>query len=235
MQNNVHTKQARHPSQRTFIITVLAVFALFITLRLVTWSNASIIEDHDSISLMREAKLFLSFDWQSIIALEPVSNLFYPFFVAIFSTITGSVEVGARLCSLFFSSLLFFSIYVIGRRFEEPYAVVIGLILLATNATLVRLSYSILTEPAYIALVYVGYWIFLTQYEKPRYNLAILLGLVYGMSLLDRFEGILYLAAIPALHYFSSKAIRLEALDRLEYYLCTFFSYYYCATGLACQ
>jgi 4-amino-4-deoxy-L-arabinose transferase-like glycosyltransferase len=201
MLNNVQIKQTGHPNQIAYTITVLGVFVFYITLRLVTWSNVSILEDHGSIGLMREAKLFLSLDWQSIIALKPESNLFYPFFVAIFSTITGSVEVGARLCSLFFSSILFFSIYAIGRRFEEPYAVVIGLILLATNAVLVRLSYSILTEPSYIALVYVGYWIFLTQYKKPRYNLAILLGIVYGLSFLDRFEGILYLAAIPALQF----------------------------------
>ena len=174
----------------------LGVFAVFISLRLISWSNGPLLEASDAIGLMGTIKYFLALDFQTLIESSPDYTPFYPAFGALFSAIAGSVENGARLCSLFFSCIVFVSIIGIGRKIATPFEVTLGLILLAISPYLVRFSYSVLTEPSYIGTIYAGFWLFWCKLDNPRIRYGVALGVIFSLGFLNRIEGILYLSLI---------------------------------------
>ena len=187
---------------------IIAVFLLYLLLRVLAWRAAVLVEDHGSISQLVRAKVFLTFDLRQIAALEPDTTPFYPLSVAFFSLPGWSLETAARLCSLAFSAGLFFALMKLGQRIAPLWAVVAGLVLLSLNPVLVRLSPAILTEPSYIATVYVGLWLFWSQYDRPTLGKAAVLGLIFGLAFLNRVEALLFLAAVPvfqAMHYFGAR------------------------------
>ena len=76
-----------------------------------------------------------------------------------------------------------------------------GLAFLAGSPDFIRLSYSILTEPTYVATVYAGLALFLAQCGKPRASSAVGIGVLFALSFLNRVEGVLFLfpiASVPA-------------------------------------
>jgi len=156
-----------------------------------------------------QAKTFLTLNFtDSINSLGVDCTVFYPFFSALFTLPGWPVEVGARLASLIFSVALFLAIVGIGRRFATTKAVTLGLLIIAFNAVLIPLSFSVLTEPSYIAVVYLGFWLFISQYDAPGKVKGLLLGLLFGLAFLDRTEGIVFLAAIPAMQFLHYRFFR---------------------------
>ena len=183
----------------TQTLIFLGIFCVYLLLRLLAWSNASNLEDHDSVSYLSAIEVFRTLDIGAINNLSADRTPFYPLFSALFSSLTGSAETGARLCSLFFSCLLFAAVVGIGRQFATAFSLGIGLLIIAFNPVLIRLSYSVLTEPSYVAVVYLGLWLFMVHYRQPKVWTAAALGTLFALAFLNRFEGILYLAVIPLL------------------------------------
>jgi len=177
----------------------LAIFSIYLALRCFAWKNTVLLEDTDSLSYLKTIKVFLTCDLQQIVDLDPDSSLFYSFFGALFSLPGWSVESGARLCSLVFSAVLFVAILGIGRQMAQPLEIALGLLVLSFSPVLIPFSFSVLTEPSYVATVYLGFWLFWTQCKDPRLWKAGLLGVIYGLSFLNRVEGILHLVVIPLL------------------------------------
>jgi hypothetical protein len=193
---------------RQYLYWSLGVFLLYVLIRAVAWNNTVLLEDTDSLGNIRWIKVFLTFDLKQIFDIDPDFTPFYLFFSALFSLLTGSVETGARLASFVFSILLFVSVAAIGRYIARPGEAVVGLLLLSFSPALVSLSYAVLTEPSYIATIYLGLWLFWLQYKQPTFWYAVLLGVVFALSFLNRLEGIIFLAVIPFLqgvHYFFVK------------------------------
>jgi 4-amino-4-deoxy-L-arabinose transferase-like glycosyltransferase len=172
---------------------------MYLVIRLIVWKNTTILEDHDSVSYLESIKVFLTWDALQIWQLGPDTTPLYPFFGALFSLPGWSAEVGARLCSLVFSVGLAVAIIGIGQRFASAAAIGLGLFIMAINASFIPLSFSVLTEPIFIAMVYFGLWIFWRQYENPAKTRGLLLGALFGMSFLARTEGIIFLVAVPFL------------------------------------
>lgn len=188
------------------IIWSWAVFAgillLYLLLRGFAWRSTVLLEDTDSLAYLDNIKVFLSFDPDQIYDLGPDHTPFYPFFGALFNlpgSAVWSIETGARMASLFFSALLFVAVLGIGQQITRRLETTLGLLILSFSPALISLSFAILTEPSYIATVYLGLWLFWTQYKKPQLWQGALLGLIFGLAFLNRIEGLLYLAAIPLL------------------------------------
>lgn len=187
---------------------LLGVFVVYVAVRLLTWRNTVLLEDLDSLGNIRWIKVFQTFDFDQIIDIDPDFTPFYLFFSSIFSLLIGSVEMGARLSSFLFSIVLFFSLAGIGKHLARPCETIAGLVLLSFSAALIPLSFALLTEPSYISTIILGMWLFWRQYKNPSLGNAILLGVVFGLSFLNRLEGIIFLAIIPfyqALHFFFAK------------------------------
>src|SRR5262249_29671070 len=89
----------------------------------------------------------------------------------------------------------------------------IGLVILSFSPFFIRYSYSVLTEPSYIAVLYLGFWLYLSQYKYPKLWSAVLLGILFGLSFLNRLEGLLYLAAIPLLQFTHFLAVGRTSYD----------------------
>jgi hypothetical protein len=60
-----------------------------------------------------------------------------------------------------------------------------------------KLDIAVLTEPSYVATVYVGLLLFWLQLRQPSLLGAVIVGIVFGLAFLNRLEGILFLAFIP--------------------------------------
>jgi 4-amino-4-deoxy-L-arabinose transferase-like glycosyltransferase len=177
----------------------LSIFIVYAVLRLVAWQQAVLVEDHDSLVYLDQIKIFRTLDLKKIINMGGFTTQFYPFSAALLSWPGWSVETSARLCSMFFSSLLFLSVWGIGKRIAGANEVALGLLIVAFSPVLISFSISILSEPAYVAIIYAGFWVFWTQYKNPKLWKAGLLGVIFGLGFLTRLEGLLHLFVIPFL------------------------------------
>jgi len=190
------------------MLALLGLFLLYSFVRLLAWKETVLLEDTDSLFYIHSIKTFLTFSLHEISNLNPDSTPFYPLFSALCSLPGWSAETGARLCSFLFSLILFIAIFLIARRSKNHLTIVLALIILTFSAPLISLSFSVLTEPSYVATIYLGYWFFLYQYQNPRLWKGALLGVIFALSFLNRTEGILYLLVIPflqGLHLLFSK------------------------------
>jgi 4-amino-4-deoxy-L-arabinose transferase-like glycosyltransferase len=196
-----------------------AVLAAYITLRIVAWQNIVLFENNDSLHYLDDIKTFLTFDLQKIIDLSPLSTPLYPFFGALASLPGWSVETGARLTSLLFSIALFPAVWAIGRIIANPLEVTLGVLVLAFSPPLIALSPAVLTEPSYVALIYIGLWLFCSQYKNPKPREAAIMGCIFGLAFLTRAEGILYLAFIPFIQgiYFFWEGHKTITLKKISY------------------
>jgi len=193
---NLNLKTSLQEKHKTSIL-FLCVFLVYLLLRIIAWHNTVLLEDTDSLFLIKSIKAYLSLNLERINALNPDSTPFYTFFGAICSLPGWAVETGARLCSLLFSTLLFVSLFGIAKQTTDRSTSILALFLLCINPFLISLSFSILTEPSYIATVYLGFWCFLSQHKKPTIWKGSLLGIIFAFSFLNRTEGIIFLVVIP--------------------------------------
>jgi 4-amino-4-deoxy-L-arabinose transferase-like glycosyltransferase len=173
------------------------VFVLFVLVRVLAWQNTVLLEDSDSVRYLYNIKAFLSFELERINALNADTTPFYPIVGALFSLPGWSVETGARLASFVFSCVLFAALVGIGRQLAGIAAIGVGLLLVAFNPHLISLSFAVLTEPSYVATLYVGLWLFWRQFREPKLWGAALLGIIFALAFLNRLEGLVYLAFIP--------------------------------------
>ncbi len=194
-------------------LAILLAFLVFVLVRILAWSNDPLLEDHDSVSYLQSAKALWSLDADRIVGLSPDATLFYPFLSAVLGSAVSSLETGARLASLLSSCLLFAALVAIGKRIATTAELTVGLLILAMSPFFVRFSYSVLSEPTYVAIAYLGIAIFLTRLTDPRPGSALLIGVVFGAGFLTRFEGILYLGAIPAFQLAHFAVTRPRAYD----------------------
>jgi len=178
-------------------IFLLIIFVIYLLLRGIAWKNVIVLEDHDSVSYLSATQEFLSFELNRIINLDPDSSLFYPFVIALVSFSGWSAETSARFASYIFSIVLFVANLGIGFQLAGPTAISIGLLLLATNPEIIKLSFSVLTEPSFVATVYLGFWFLWLQYKNPTLWGAMILGIIFGLAFLNRLEGILFIAFAP--------------------------------------
>lgn len=181
----------------TLVFAVIG--AVYLGARIVSWQLNGQFEDHDSIGYLKQIAVFSTFEWDRIEALGADVTPFYPFFAALFTLPGWSVETAARLCSLAFSGVLFVSLIGIARHVGGLAAGALGLLLVALNPELIRLSHSVLTEPSFIATVYLALWVFLEQRDRLSLVHAAIVGLILGLAFLNRLEGLVFAVALPLL------------------------------------
>src|SRR5436190_17100357 len=190
---------------RFFILLII-----FLLPRLLSWRNGTGLEDHDSVRYLMEVQALAKLDFTGFLRGLGVDDApLFPFLGALFSLPVSSVETGARLCSLVFSLGVFAAILGIARRFTSLEAAALGLLIMSLNPVLILLSFTPITEPSYIGLVYLSFWAFWLQYENPTKWTGLLLGLLFGLAFLTRAEGLVFLAAIPVMqfvHFFFRQA-----------------------------
>jgi len=170
---------------------------IFILLRIVAWNNVKVVEDHDSIYYLSISKLISNLDLNAITEIGPDATFLYPLFIAVFNLPGWFPEFGARLVSLSSSILLFLSLFKLGSKINNNTGTILCLLILSFNPFFINFSVSILTEPFYITNIYFGLWYFLKYLEKPSFSKAFLLGIIFGLSFLNRTEGVVFLAFIP--------------------------------------
>jgi len=195
------TEPTAHPSVNEKLppAFIFPALVLYLALRIFSWLNTSLLESRDSMSMIRDAKAFLSLDLSRIINMPPDTAPIYPLMSALFSLPGWSVENGARLCSMFFSLVVFVSVAGIGKRLTSHTALFFSLLLLAVNPAMVTLSRSVLTEPAYIGLVYFALLLFLRLADNPTWKSGALLGGIFALTFLTRTEGLIFLVVAPFL------------------------------------
>ena len=197
MNDNTMTKKY---SNYLYALLILVTFFLYIIIRIYAWHNTVTLgEDSDSLGYLENIRIFSKFDFKQVMDMTPTITPFYPFFGAIIRLLGLPLEIAARTCSLLFSGLLFLSVWGIGKKIGTKMDVLYGLVILCFTPVLITLSYSILSESSYIAIIYLGLWIYWNQYRNPKYMSAMILGILFGLAFLDRTEGILYIIIIPIL------------------------------------
>ena len=176
---------------------LVTILVAYVALRALAWANTILLDDHDSILYLQQIEAFRTFSAATIQALSPDVTPFYPFFGALLSLPGWETEIAARLCSLLFSVGLFFAAWQILKQVSEPLATALGLLTLTVSPFLIVFSISILSEPAYIAVIYTGFAYFLWQNKSSSLVHAAALGAIFGLGFLNRLEGLLFLVAIP--------------------------------------
>lgn len=163
-------------------------------LRIFCWVHVNSFEDNDSISYLNTSISLLSNNWKQT---DADATLLYPALIAFFHVLGLGVETAARSVSFVSAIALFFVVYLIGKKIAGTKEVLIALALLAFNPFLINLSVSVLSEPLYIALIYIGFLLLQNFVSQPTVLKGLLLGIVFGLSFIDRTEGIIFLVVIP--------------------------------------
>jgi len=230
--SNQPAKEWGRESRQKWHISVLVIFVLYVVLRSVAWHETILFEGTDSLGYLRDIKVILSLDVSRIWNLDPDSTPVYPLFGALLSLPGWGLEIGARLASLFFSCVLFAALLGLGKHIAGPVEVTLGLLMVSFSPVLISNSFSIMSEPTYVGLIYLGLWLWWGQYENPVIWKGALLGVVYGLAFLTRVEGILYLAIIPFLQgtytYFGAGQAR-----RFMHFICWSLIYVVCFSVVA--
>lgn len=178
------------------LLPVAAVFVTYVLLRVLLWQRTVLLEDHDSVGYLRDLQVIRALEPRF---LTPDSNPFYPAASALLGLLPVSEVTAARLCSLVFSVVLFLVCWRLGRQLADRRAALAALVLLSFSPVLIPLSISVLAEPTYIALVYLGLWLFWSQLTHPRPGRAMLTGVVFAVAFLTRVEGLVFLVLLPLL------------------------------------
>ena len=196
---------SRWANERFFAIALLVAY---VVIRLVAWHQVRLLEDFDGLGYLEEARAWRTFDYKQIAQLSPDSTPLYPLAIALVSRLGVDLEPAARAVSFAFSLLLFQIVFEIGRRLVGWLGACTALLLMTLNSPLVGLSIAVLSEPAHIAITYLGFWLFYRGAANPRPGQAALCGLVFALGFLARTEGLLWLILLPilqVLHWLCTK------------------------------
>ena len=180
----------------------LACLVAFLGIRLAGVINQPLLEDHDSSGYLHRISVFAGSQSDDLDAMTADLLPLFPLASAALTRLGLPAEASARLISLTASVLTAVLIVMVAVRFGSWPAGAFAAMLIAFEPTMARLSYAVLTEPLYTALVTLGLWLMVRgSRSAPTLPGAIALGLVFGLSFLDRLEGILFLVAIPCLQW----------------------------------
>lgn len=197
------SRTADHPSKRFLSARrtlVLAVFASYAVWRLLVWNNSTLMEGTDSLRYLEEITVFRSFDFDAVLDMNAVSTPLFPLVGALLSIPGLGPETAARATSFLFSILLFVAVYLLGREISGWRPTIVGLFVLGICPELIALSPAILTEATYVALVYLGFWLYISRFRQSRWSHAAASGLVFGAAFLTRMEGLIFVAILPLFH-----------------------------------
>lgn len=179
------------------LLLLLFLFALYLSVRVVAFEHADRLEDNDSggyaITVAEMVTEGPAHVWD---LLDPDASPLYLYFAGLFADDRSSAVAAGRLASLVSSAVLFWVLAVAGLRLIGFWPATIGLLLLTLNPYLVQFSSAMLTEPTYLALVYLGLAL-LVVFRWGTWWSGAAVGVVFGLAFLTRFEGILFLGAVP--------------------------------------
>jgi hypothetical protein len=178
---------------------MVTIGLVFVSVRVIGLLHEPEFEDHDSIAYLRYSEVLRSGDVARIVNLTPDAAPVYPTVIVLAAAVTGDLELAARLVSFAASCLVAALVVFLGLWLGAPWGAAAALFLLALNPTLMRLSYSVLSEPIYLGVVLGAFTLYLTRFERPTVRSGALIGAAFAFTFLTRFEGILFLAAIPAM------------------------------------
>lgn len=176
---------------------IILIFIIYILLRIFAWTNVTVLEDFDSLREISLTKMWLSKNFLNILKDSPDNTYVYSFLSAIFSLPGWSPQFGTRLCTFFFTIILFFIIAAISKRISTPEATLYGLFLLCIDPYLIKISFSVLTEPLYIVTVYLGLYVLWTSLKNLKLSKALFIGLIFGSAFANRTEGITFIVFVP--------------------------------------
>lgn len=177
-----------------------SIFFLFLTFTVISWQNNLLLEDNDSVTYVMQAQAVMDGDWRAIVEAGPDATPVYPLFSGLMAFLSGEAEFGARFASFLASTFTFFLMIVLGYTLGlSTISVAAGLLFFTVNPYFIELSYSVLSEPTYVAIIILGTVVFLRALNKLTLSSAALTGAIFGLSFLCRTEGILYLAALPGI------------------------------------
>ncbi len=175
---------------------LFSILAIFLLLRIISWSQVETLEDHDSVHYLQTAEIIKSHQWEK---LGPIDTFFYPTTIGLLNVVGIKLETAGRMISFLFSVILFFTIYFLGKKLTTLNNTLIALLLLTFSPFFISFSFAVLTEPAYISLTYFGILLFLNFIRRPKLIKVFSLGLIFGLSFSDRTEGIVFLFYVPLL------------------------------------
>jgi 4-amino-4-deoxy-L-arabinose transferase-like glycosyltransferase len=180
----------------------LALLVAFLGIRLAGLINDPLLEDHDSAGYLYTIGVFAEFQPDGLDSLTPDLLPLYPLTSAALTHVGLPAEAAARLVSLTASVLTVVLVVMLAVRLGSWPAAAFAAMFVAFEPTMARLSYAVLTEPLYTALVTLGLWLMVRRSRSsPTVPDAVALGVVFGLAFLDRVEGILFLVAIPGLQW----------------------------------
>lgn len=185
--------------------TLTAILTLGFVLRLMSFIRSVTISD-DGVGYMRVAEGFATGEYSA--TFHAVYPPLYPFFISLFSNLTGDFETAGRLVSLIFGTVAIAVAYSLAKLIYNETIGLLTALLVAIHPYMIRYSGEVLTEGLYYTIftltVLVGYKALVTKNTVYM----VLVGLLSSMAYLTRPEGI---ALLPLtfiwLFFFNSQNI----------------------------
>ena len=182
----------------------------YLGIRGVYWRNTPVLEDHDSVTYLLRIPLFRELDLGGIVGMSPDATPFLPMLGALFTLPGLDPETAVRVASLASSSVLLAVVLIFAARLGSFQAAVAAGAMLTLSPALVPVSYAVLTEASYIATVFLGVLLLWLHRDRPTPWRGVLLGVIFALAFLNRLEGLLFLAMVPALQWIHWLGVRVQ-------------------------
>ncbi len=168
---------------------------LALALRIAAAANTAVI-NHDGARFTMSARAMLAGDWDAALNVEPRMPPLYPLAIAALSFLTGSLGLAGVVISVLCGTLLVVPIYLLARAmWDDRVAFLTGLVV-AILPDLALTSGDVWTEPLFLLCFFGSIAAIWFAAERPSIGLHALAGLLGGLAVNTRPEGLYTLAAI---------------------------------------
>lgn len=189
MKSLLSSKQIQLQLSRRFFF----VFFLGLLVRLFVCLNTFIINP-DGALYIHQARAMYYGEWEKLTTCGMSYLSIYPFFIAGAYTIFHNWIVAAKSVSFFFGSITLIPVYLILRRFFDDKISALSTLVFSLIPVFVVGSADIIKGPIYWFFLTTGLYLFISQINKNRYRLSLLLCcLSFLIAASARIESVLFI------------------------------------------
>jgi 4-amino-4-deoxy-L-arabinose transferase-like glycosyltransferase len=179
-------------SHRYFLMAVIVVASVAVRLAALAYWGTGAIESEGTeyATIAQNLRNGIGYVGMTSPGSQIVFPPLFPVLIAALSFLTHDYEWAGRIVSLIFQSLVPLAVFGIASRLYNRTTGLVAAALAIFSPLLVNLSFLVLSEAVYVALLFWGIYAVLLALERPSVGRYLLVGGLFGLAYLTRQEAV---------------------------------------------